>query len=313
MNDINSKKLRMLLWMVLMIGVCIPTFGQRPGEDIEYNEQYGTYDVTYWNEYDNSYYTVKLFPGDKIVPIISATVQSQGDSVWRYRYTVTNQNDAKREIAKIIFSVSKEIQHYQRPQFDRGNWFGRYISSRLGYNFPVVYWSHSPPTGGGKLGLLPGETLSGFGFDSTDPPGIVTAYSKSYWGYDGFPDEAGPQGRIGVMADSILRAHRHVPVTTIGPVEPPPPGNETDYAQRLLDMLDQAYDQAWIDSRGIYNSLHTKLEHVQQRLNQGRIRPARNQLNAFLNQVDAQRGNHLTEEAYALLYFNGQELLGRLE
>ena len=61
------------------------------------------------------------------------------------------------------------------------------------------------------------------------------------------------------------------------------------------------------------NSLDKKLENAKKQLEKGKIKNALNILNAFLNQVEAQKDKHLTSEAYALLRFNAEYLVQRLE
>ncbi|MDX1670890.1 MAG: hypothetical protein R3211_01010 [Balneolaceae bacterium] len=51
---------------------------------------------------------------------------------------------------------------------------------------------------------------------------------------------------------------------------------------------------------------------MEKHLSKDKTRPAINVLNAFLNEVAAQRGKHITSEGYALLWFNGLHLLERL-
>ena len=69
----------------------------------------------------------------------------------------------------------------------------------------------------------------------------------------------------------------------------------------------------WITNQGICNSLRVKLRNVRRHLERDKPKQARNVLNAFINQVEAQRGKHITEEGYALLYFNAEYLMDKLD
>jgi hypothetical protein len=51
---------------------------------------------------------------------------------------------------------------------------------------------------------------------------------------------------------------------------------------------------------------------VRRQLERGNTNPDRGSLQAFLNEVDAQKDKQLSSEAWALLWFNGQYLLERL-
>jgi hypothetical protein len=85
----------------------------------------------------------------------------------------------------------------------------------------------------------------------------------------------------------------------------------------LIDMLisdvNTAYEKGWIDNQGIANSLDQKLENAKNQLEKGKTNTAINMLSAFLNEVEAQKDKHLTSEAYALLKFNAEYLIQRLE
>lgn len=85
----------------------------------------------------------------------------------------------------------------------------------------------------------------------------------------------------------------------------------------LIDMLisdvNTAYEKGWIDNHGIANSLIKKLENANKQLEKGKTIQAINMLNAFLNEVEAQKEKHLTSEAYALLKYNTEYLIQRLE
>jgi len=67
----------------------------------------------------------------------------------------------------------------------------------------------------------------------------------------------------------------------------------------------------WITNQGICRSLEAKLENGKRQLERGNKTAAIGSLQAFLNEVEAQKGKQVSSEAYALLYFNGEYLLNR--
>lgn len=89
--------------------------------------------------------------------------------------------------------------------------------------------------------------------------------------------------------------------------------SNSSLTEMMTTDLDDAYQKGWIDNKGIYNSLSKKLEHAQKQLDKGKTKQALNQLNAFLNQLEAQKGKHVNEEAYNLLHFNVEALIERME
>jgi 2',3'-cyclic-nucleotide 2'-phosphodiesterase (5'-nucleotidase family) len=65
----------------------------------------------------------------------------------------------------------------------------------------------------------------------------------------------------------------------------------------LMADLMSFFEDGEIDSAGVFNSLLVKLEGAQAALNRGNARATANKLNAFLEEVAAQSGNHVSPEA----------------
>ena len=93
--------------------------------------------------------------------------------------------------------------------------------------------------------------------------------------------------------------------------------NETQSSVFLIDMMisdvEESFQKGWIDNHGIANSLKKKLENAQKQLDKGNTNSVRNKLHAFINQIEAQKGNHVSDEAYHLLKFNAECVMQRLE
>ena len=100
--------------------------------------------------------------------------------------------------------------------------------------------------------------------------------------------------------------HQSTPVnvTTIMPV--------VNLLDTLVSLKHQAVANGWIDNQGVANSLDSKLDNAKSKLEAGDTTAAKNMLNAFVNEVEAQNGKHLTSEAYALLKYNAEYLIDRL-
>lgn len=88
--------------------------------------------------------------------------------------------------------------------------------------------------------------------------------------------------------------------TTIGVVPFPPDNSVSGLATRLGALIDQACALGWIDNRGICNSLKAK------------VGTDPGSLGALANELNAQRGKHVSEAAYLLLSDNLQYMLARL-
>ncbi|MDZ7262780.1 MAG: hypothetical protein ONB05_11840, partial [candidate division KSB1 bacterium] len=84
------------------------------------------------------------------------------------------------------------------------------------------------------------------------------------------------------------------------------------FVDELISFKHQAYDSLWIDNHGIVNSLDAKLDNVKKHLNKGQTNQAINVLNAFLNEVEAQKDKHIKRKAYVFLRYNAEYLIEKL-
>jgi hypothetical protein len=100
---------------------------------------------------------------------------------------------------------------------------------------------------------------------------------------------------------------------TIGPIAPPINFSPSIWLDTLISYKHQALNLGWITNQGIANSLDSKLGSAKSKLAAGDTTGAKNMLNAFVNEVEAQNGKHLSGEAYALLKFNAEYLIQRLK
>jgi hypothetical protein len=69
----------------------------------------------------------------------------------------------------------------------------------------------------------------------------------------------------------------------------------------LSSLVGELLAAGLIDNAGIANSLTSKSSAAASQIAQGNTTAAENQLNAFINELDAQVGKHLTKQAYDLL------------
>ena len=204
------------------------------------------------------------------------------------------------------------------------------------YRFaPVWRWSDSDYDRivNNTLGIGQGESLSGFSFKSKGLPAIVKCYFRGFVRYyveddyedvqEGddrgdywtsclvFPEE--PPQEIEDTLDPLIRfPNDTVKGKTIGPGKIPEIFEPLPFLDNLVSLKEQAYSLGWIDNKGILNSLDQKLEAAKKNIEKGKVDTAKNILGAFINEVEAQKGKHLSSEAYALLKFNAQYLIENL-
>ncbi|MFH2103333.1 MAG: 5'-nucleotidase C-terminal domain-containing protein [Chloroflexota bacterium] len=89
--------------------------------------------------------------------------------------------------------------------------------------------------------------------------------------------------------------------------------NVTATLQSLTAGVSLFYEQGLITNRGVYISLLRKLGNAQFSLDRERIQAAANQLQAFINEVEAQRGKHITSTAADKLIEDALWVIAHLE
>ncbi len=166
----------------------------------------------------------------------------------------------------------------------------------------------------------PGSSVNGFTMMSKALPGIraFTAY-PDFNVYEFYPDidqdttatQDSIYNVITSYVDSMQNAVNYHG-WTIGPTAPPLDSSASSWIDTLISYKHQALSLGWIDNQGVASSLDSKLDNARNRLVAGDTAAARNILNAFVNEVEAQNGKHLTSEAYALLKYNAEYLIRKL-
>ena len=173
--------------------------------------------------------------------------------------------------------------------------------------------------GGDYVQLNPGQALSGFGLSSYGLPGIrefraepALDFDADY--YPGWESVAGAVDESKAIRAKVKELKEKVSFTgkTVGPTAPPAVFNVVTFLDYIIDLKHQAASLGWIDNSGIVNSLDVKLDNAKKKMSQGDNNTARNILSAFINDIEAQSGKHLTSEAYALLKYNAAYLINNL-
>ena len=298
----KNKILLFIGIIFLSVAMVIPVFAQEEKEQITYDPDKGIYFVTYWSQVDSTYYEIPLFPGNESSPDVNATVDKYNDE-FRYSYNVFNGEKAVRELYSFSLKLNSNIFDIESPNFE---WSYNKIEWKS-----LIRWAHTNFESE-TLGILPGNSVDGFfKYSSNQLPALNKAFVSSYWGLGNSPD-AGPIGEIALKVDSLLQSTEHIILKTVGPKDPPDPLIPLDFLEKIIEYKVQSCEIGWIENPGICRSLQANLDNVKRQLEQGRTQTAANNLRALLNEVEAIREQQLSPEAYALLRFNGEYLLDKL-
>lgn len=247
--------------------------------------------------------------GDKIdIKVVGSVTYNQNEGYYEYTLFSSKKSEQNLWDFRVILSDEKLIKSIQAPQ----GWYEPCVAPRgLGVlpSWQEVAWvAWGAPD---EVEIRPGSSASGFKFTSLSSlPGIVDYYAEGWHEIPSFP--------YGMAPDYVPGYNDFTPYgpgtvgKTIGPVPLPKVFNPISFIGTLTSLKEECYSLGWIDNEGILNSLNKKLDNAKKNLEKGNIKTAKNILNAFINEVEAQKGKHLSPEAYAVLKFNAQYLIDNL-
>ena len=181
-----------------------------PGESIVRDPATGNYTITYRGDSSSSELSQTVFvPSTKIDPTIRSSFRLGERGVIMYRYSVSNGATAKQTIVDIVLQqitnpILGELPFPVAPNETQAAYDA--------YNAAVVAATASPPNWHGGIardllqvdwspnaatfntgGIHAGRTLSGFGFNSLDLPGVGSSWMDGLQnepnGIFGFPDD----------------------------------------------------------------------------------------------------------------------------
>lgn len=248
---------------------------------------------------------------NKVKPTIHTTVSfDQDTNVFTYSFQIGNQKGAVQLLQKIFIDHRSAIFGSMTPS---NEWDGAEYRN-------MGVWEYDKSLGS-THGIPAGQTVNGFSFKSKGLPNIVNV--EFVGKRRARPSGPSPDDDSEEVLQSFVRVNKGlraqypdkfidtVKQKTIGPVDPPATFDAASFIKNLIALVNQSRAQNWIDNDGIANSLLAKLSTAGSKVTSD-PKTAKNVLGAFLSDVQAQNGKHLSSEAYALLYFNGKYLVDHL-
>lgn len=237
------------------------------------------------------------------VKIYSSAEKTPGG--FKYNYTLSSSEKSQQEVSDFMVEYYSAIGNISSPE----GWFGMPI------NRSPYFWASDEI----ENNIKPGNRLGGFGMHSAGLPAIVIYYAHGWRELPTISEEEMPEEEDCPERDIFINAFKG---KTIGPTAPPADFRPVEFINYIIDLKHQSTSLGWITNQGVENSLDAKLDNAKKKLEQGNITAAKNILNAFINEVEAQgcaayencpSGKHLTPEAYALLKYNVNYLIGQLK
>jgi hypothetical protein len=226
-------------------------------------------------------------------------VVSKTEVWYLYEYKVNSEQNSKRPIDEIIIDLNAEDVMGRGPN----RWEFAELTAE---NY--VTWSVKHPYVNSKPLIFPGKSEKGFQLESSGPPVPNYFYLKSY-----NKSHNSEHPDFNLEAWNYYERKNSFRGITLSPGSDLNSIGLEAYTDSLHSWIEVAYENSWITNQGVSQSLKAPLQNTKRQLERGNTRAAANTVQAFLNEVEAVRRNHLTDEGYALLWFNGQYLLERLE
>jgi hypothetical protein len=226
--------------------------------------------------------SAQAYPGLH-VRVIPTSVASAGATT-SITYAVENAAESEVSLEMLVLDAPVRPSETALPP----------VQPDADYLLDYGYGSMNALSLGFLFTLRPGQRRGPFTVRTPGLPAIVP-----YWVIPDLPveeidDETGPVERL-PQRDAFTAADRAG--LTVGVVPPPDDQSEAALTGRLLGLLDDACALGWIAPRGICNSLEVKIR-------KGNFEP-------LLQELEAQRGKHVTETAYFLIRANAEHILAR--
>ncbi len=247
-------------------------------------------------------------PGTKIDITLDCTpskVASEG--VFDYAYELQNSPKSKQNLGVFILEFGEGLQVTGKTS---NSWYGG-LDYKQGGGKVANQWSWFP-VGKNSNALAPGDSLKGFLIECRSLPVLGNAYVQGQTRKLPWPAHFKDTSFRNRLSRLWIFPANYICLHTVVPSAPPDIVQVAAFLDTLISYKHQALALKWIDNVGIANSLDQKLENARQQLGKRDSVAARNTLQAFVNEVEAQNDKHITSEAYALLKFNAEYLIDRL-
>ena len=296
---------------IMAIPMCFPhvLFGQ----EVVHDSLVGTYTITYYDS-RGSERSLTVNAMNNLRPKLSVAI-TKGEVQLDYQYLLANQA-ITRETQPI--GIVDILCPPDAPDLR--------ITSKLGRGYLTEHPDERIHVCRFRLTghyVHPGHTLDGLRIETTYLPGIseasVFGIPRIQEGLGQHEEELPPNvlstfrsiTGFGFFTGGGLRILTVAPLRTISEME------DATASLVIVDAdVSSACDLSWISNPGVCNSFRTKLEQAGRALERGRNEAAIGQLQAFLNELEAQHGDepgkHVNDNAYWLLKVNVEFILERM-
>lgn len=224
---------------------------------------------------------------------------SSEQNVRVYRYRLSNDQGSQQAAAQFVIAKANDADSEVI-----GTPVGWLYNNNVG-DLGIIGWTALAETL-----VRPGQTVTGFELRSEGLPSIVDAFVVGFIPFDELPKFAHGEAPDSLPGTTVLE--NSLKLRVLGPGLPPQDFDPVTFLLRIIELKSEASTLGWIDQSGISNSLQAKLNAALESLKRGQTESARNQLQACLRELEAQKGKHLTADAVGLLGANLIYMLDRM-
>ncbi|MGA9365201.1 MAG: hypothetical protein WBW16_12620 [Bacteroidota bacterium] len=265
---------------------------------------------------------------------IHASIMRDNDSVYYYyAYTLANDFTSAGKIDELEIDISRkpgtieidtiglrfESYGFTGRSFRRNFPFSKGKITPVGFLATPEKWvggltNNSTATffNGESNAILPGQSLAGFEIMSKGLPSIRRCIVSPFFDFDSlFSEERFPSEEDIPNTDSIQNAVKFYG-WTVGPTAPPIDFIATVWLDTLASYTFQSRPLGWITNQAAADKYLSYFSSARAKLVQGDSVGARTVLQQVLRDVDIDSTANLTSEAYALLKYNTEYLVGKL-
>lgn len=218
--------------------------------------------------------------------------------LFKYEYSLYSKPTSIQDIWTFDIEIRISCESVTAP----GGWSGG-VMEHLPPPGPIVEWGSDYET----FRIRPGNSISGFSLQSKGVPGITTSHTLGWVATPSYEAGMAPEDNRPKWPEDSVKTR------TIGPVPPPSyPFDPLAFADYINRMKDESSTLGWIDNEKIAASLGKKLFNARKSIGKKDKRAAKNELRAFIDLLEAQKGNHVNDSAFYLLKPNAEYLITTL-
>lgn len=234
-----------------------------------------------------------VVPANLVKPVVKATTKKDQSGDYRYVYSVANRSDARVRLYSFAVETHATVADSSAPS---STWWHDSFPRLSAYDWTDVQ--------GDPQGIIPGNEATGFLLVSPGLPSIARAYMRNYNLTKFDKGIMGGSGYLDRVVSSIHDTTRHVVRKTLGPRAIPEPFDAPAFLDTLATYPPRAEALGWITDAAVAARLESQFDEARSRLTAGEPAHVAAALTKALGTVEAQQGEVLTSEGYALLKYN---------